>query len=73
MMMAVLLKAPFSGLLPFAISRYSFPAVAKSAVGRRNPCYLLATQHAPCVFFYVVAQAHLIFKRWFLYHRFSQI
>ncbi|EPO9526444.1 TPA: host cell division inhibitor Icd-like protein, partial [Enterobacter hormaechei subsp. xiangfangensis] len=29
MMMTVLLKAPFSGLLPFAVSRYSFPAVAK--------------------------------------------
>ncbi|WP_163334785.1 MULTISPECIES: host cell division inhibitor Icd-like protein [Enterobacter cloacae complex] len=64
---------PFSGLHLLCVSWYSFPAVAKSAAGRRNPCYLLATQHAPCVFFYVVAQIHLIFKRWFLSHRFSQI
>ncbi|MFU2167372.1 host cell division inhibitor Icd-like protein [Lelliottia nimipressuralis] len=64
---------PFSGLHLLCVSWYSFPAVAKSAAGRRNPCYLLATQHAPCVFFYVVAQTHLIFERWFLSHRFSQI
>ncbi|MCD5612588.1 host cell division inhibitor Icd-like protein, partial [Klebsiella pneumoniae] len=30
MMMPVPQKAPFSGLLPFAVSRYSFLAVAKS-------------------------------------------
>ncbi|MDU7531518.1 MAG: ash family protein, partial [Klebsiella sp.] len=58
MMMAVLLKAPFSGLLPLVISRYSFPAVAKSAAGIGVPNNFKATRHAPCVFFYVVAQAH---------------
>lgn len=51
----------FSGLHPAVISRYSFPAAAKSAAGRRNPSYLLATPDAPCVFFYVVAQAHPFF------------
>ena len=66
-------NAPFSGLHLLCVSWYSFPAVAKSAVGRRNPCYFKATPDAPCVFFYVVAQAHLIFKRWFLSPRFSQI
>ncbi|PIN63825.1 Ash-like/host cell division inhibitor Icd-like protein, partial [Klebsiella pneumoniae] len=25
-------------MLPFAVSRYNFIAVAKSAAGRRNPC-----------------------------------
>ncbi|MEJ6326002.1 ash family protein [Klebsiella pneumoniae] len=44
-------KAPFSGLLPFAVSRYSFIAVAKSTAGRRNPCNSQATPDAPCVFF----------------------
>ncbi|MBD3703253.1 ash family protein [Klebsiella pneumoniae] len=29
-------KAPFSGLLPFAVSGYSFLAVAKSTAGRRT-------------------------------------
>lgn len=51
----------FSGLRPDIFSRYSFPAAAKSAAGRRNPSYLLATPDAPCVFFYVVAQAHPFF------------
>ncbi|MFG6655750.1 host cell division inhibitor Icd-like protein [Scandinavium sp. M-37] len=68
MMMAVLLKAPFSGLLPFAFSRYSFRAVAKSTAGICSPCNLLATQHAPSVFFYVVAQTHLFFGLW-CFHR----
>lgn len=68
MMMAVILKAPFSGLLPFAVSRYSFPAVAKSTAGICSPCNLLATQHAPSVFFYVVAQTHLFFGLW-CFHR----
>ena len=67
MMMSVPQKAPFSGLLPFAVSRYSFAAVAKSAAGRRNPSYLLATTDAPCVFFYVVAQAHPFFGLWCLH------
>ncbi|MDN2600248.1 ash family protein [Klebsiella pneumoniae] len=49
--MTVQQTAPFSGLLLFGISRYSFPAVAKSTAGRRNPSYLLATPDAPCVFF----------------------
>ncbi len=39
---------------------YSFCAAAKSAAGRRNPCLTMATQHAPGVFFYVVALAHLL-------------
>ncbi|ENA0609929.1 ash family protein [Enterobacter bugandensis] len=64
---------PFSGLHMLCVSWYSFVAVAKSAAGRRNPCYFKATPDAPCVFFYVVAQAHLIFKRWFLSPRFDQI
>ncbi|BBS35611.1 hypothetical protein WP5S18E01_04580 [Enterobacter cloacae] len=59
-------KAPFSGLHLLCVSWYSFPAVAKSAAGRENPCYLLATQHAPCVFFYVVVQTHLYFWPWYL-------
>ena len=50
------------------ILRYSFPAVAKSTVGRRNPSYLLATRHAPRVFFYVVALVHLFLAQWFLCH-----
>ena len=75
MMMAVLLKAPFSGLLPFAVSRYSFPAVAKSTAGRGNPCLTMATLDAPCVFFYVVAQAHPFSGLWciFIHHGSSKI
>ncbi|HHH7048340.1 TPA: host cell division inhibitor Icd-like protein [Escherichia coli] len=70
MMMAVFLKAPFSGLLPFAVSRYSFPAVAKSAAGIGVPFNLLATLDASCVFFYVVAQAHPFSGLWCLHiHR----
>ena len=65
MMMAVLLKAPFSGLLPFAVSRYSFPAVAKSAAGRGNPSNLTATPDAPSVFFCVYALVHLLLSQWF--------
>ncbi|EIC3732556.1 ash family protein, partial [Salmonella enterica subsp. enterica serovar Richmond] len=67
MMMTVQQTAPFSGLLLFIVSRYSFPAVAKSAAGRRNPSYFKATPDAPCVFFYVVAQAHPFFGLWCLY------
>ncbi|EHJ80235.1 hypothetical protein LTSEBAI_5028, partial [Salmonella enterica subsp. enterica serovar Baildon str. R6-199] len=33
MMMTVQQTAPFSGLLLFIVSRYSFPAAAKSAAG----------------------------------------
>ncbi|MBC2863077.1 ash family protein [Klebsiella pneumoniae] len=43
-------KAPFSGLLPFVVSGYSFIAVAKSTAGRGNPSNLTATPDAPCVF-----------------------
>ena len=73
MMMTVRQTAPFSGLLLFAVSRYSFPAVAKSAVGICSPCNFKATQHAPSVFFYVVAQAHLFFGLWCLFHSPCQI
>ncbi|ELK0757897.1 ash family protein [Klebsiella oxytoca] len=64
MMMAAQQKAPFSGLLLPPVSRYSPPAVAKSAAGRRNPSYSMATPDAPCVFFYVVAQAHPFCGLW---------
>ncbi|PBA99306.1 Ash-like/host cell division inhibitor Icd-like protein [Klebsiella pneumoniae] len=66
MMMPVPQKAPFSGLLPFAVSRYSFIAVAKSTAGRRNPSYSVATPDAPCVFFCVYAYVHLLFTHRFL-------
>ena len=65
MMMTVQQTAPFSGLLLFPVSRYSFPAVAKSAAGRENPSYFKATPDAPCVFFCVYAYVHLLFT-----HRF---
>ena len=52
-------KSLFSG----KPERYSFSAAAKSAVGRRNPSYLLATQHAPSVFFFVVASVHPFFAQ----------
>ncbi|QII39494.1 ash family protein [Rouxiella badensis] len=45
---------------------YSFPAAAKSAAGRRNPSLTKATQHAPSVFFYVVALVHQLFAWRFL-------
>ncbi|EPL2264254.1 ash family protein, partial [Klebsiella pneumoniae] len=64
MMMPVPQKAPFSGLLPFAVSRYSFTAVAKSAAGRRNPCLTMATPDAPCVFFCVRALMHPFNTQW---------
>lgn len=66
MMMTVQQTAPFSGLLLFAVSRYSFPAVAKSAAGRENPSYSVATPDAPCVFFCVYAYVHLLFTHRFL-------
>ncbi|GAB3415531.1 host cell division inhibitor Icd-like protein [Erwinia aphidicola] len=47
-------KSLFSGEPPV----YSFPAAAKSAAGRRNPSYSMATQHAPRVFFCVFASVH---------------
>ncbi|SCC31001.1 Ash protein family protein [Kosakonia oryzendophytica] len=68
-------NGPFSGLLPVGITRYSFPAVAKSAAGIGVPRNLLATQHAPGVFFYVVAQTHPFSGLWcpVLHHGFIQI
>ena len=67
--------APFSGLLLFAVSRYSFPAVAKSAAGIGVPRNSMATPDAPCVFFFVVAQAHPFSGLWclFLHHGSSKI
>ncbi|WP_152083286.1 host cell division inhibitor Icd-like protein [Enterobacter oligotrophicus] len=73
MMMTVQQTAPFSGLLPFVISRYSFSAVAKSAAGICSPCNSMATTDAPCVFFYVVAQAHPFFGLWCLHRGSCQI
>ncbi|ENE9208938.1 TPA: ash family protein [Citrobacter freundii] len=67
MMMIAQQTAPFSGLLLFAVSRYSFPAVAKSAAGIGVPNNFKATRHAPCVFFYVVAQAHPFSGLWCLF------
>ena len=67
MMMTVQHSAPFSGLLLFAVSRYSFPAVAKSTAGIGVPNNFKATRHAPCVFFYVVAQAHPFSGLWCLF------
>ncbi|AYY05996.1 host cell division inhibitor Icd-like protein [Enterobacter roggenkampii] len=68
-------NAPFSGLLPVGVSRYSFPAAAKSAAGIGVPRNLLATQHAPGVFFYVVAQTYPFSGLWcqVLHHGFIQI
>jgi len=55
-------KRLFSGERPL----YSFRAVAKSTAGRRNPSLILATQHAPCVFFCVFASVHPLSGQWFL-------
>ncbi len=67
MMMAALQKAPFSGLHLLYVSWYSFPAVAKSAAGIGVPNNFKATRHAPCVFFYVVAQADPFSGLWCLF------
>ena len=66
-------KAPFPGLHPFQVCGYSFSAVAKSAAGIGVPNDFKATRHAPCVFFYVVAQAHLFFGPWCLHRSLAQI
>ena len=66
-------RTPFSGLHPLCVSWYSFVAVAKSTAGICSPCNSQATQHAPCVFFYVVAQAHPYFGLWCLHRGSSQI
>ncbi|POT58620.1 Ash-like/host cell division inhibitor Icd-like protein [Citrobacter amalonaticus] len=58
---------PFSGLHVLCVSWYSFPAVAKSTVGIGVPYNFKATRHAPCVFFYVVAQAQPFLELWCLY------
>ncbi|WP_439040390.1 host cell division inhibitor Icd-like protein [Serratia bockelmannii] len=60
------------GLPPRPALRYSPPAAAKSAAGRENPSYFKATQHAPGVFFYVVALVRSFFARWMLCYRSSQ-
>ncbi|WP_447907792.1 host cell division inhibitor Icd-like protein [Serratia fonticola] len=73
MKQAVSPKASFSGLHSFVICGYSFPAVAKSAAGICSPCYSMATPDAPCVFFYVVAQAHPFFGLWCFHHNLVQI
>ena len=75
MMMTVQQTDPFSGLLLFAVSRYSFPAVEKSTAGIGVPRNSMATPDAPCVFFFVVAQAHLFSGLWclFIHHSSSKI
>ncbi|WP_326899066.1 host cell division inhibitor Icd-like protein [Kosakonia cowanii] len=75
MMMSALQKPPFPGLLLLAVPGYSFPAAAKSAAGIGVPNNFKATQHAPGVFFYVVAQAHPFSGLWCLstHHGFVQI
>ncbi|MGM7652913.1 host cell division inhibitor Icd-like protein [Serratia marcescens] len=60
------------GLPPCPALRYSPPAAAQSAAGRENPSYFKATQHAPGVFFYVVAFVRSFFARWMLCYRSSQ-
>ncbi|UXY10066.1 host cell division inhibitor Icd-like protein [Kosakonia sp. ML.JS2a] len=75
MMLSGQQNAPFSGLLPVGVSRYSFPAAAKSAAGIGVPNDFKATQHAPGVFFYVVAQTYPFSGLWcpILHHGFVQI
>ncbi|WP_210517462.1 host cell division inhibitor Icd-like protein [Pantoea ananatis] len=48
----------FPGLRAGGLPWYSASAVAKSAAGRRNPSYSMATPDAPCVFFCVLASVH---------------
>lgn len=62
-------KSLFSG----ERSLYSFRAAAKSVAGICSPCNSMVTQHAPCVFFCVIAQAYLFFGLWFLIRSLSQI
>lgn len=64
---------PFSGLRLLAVFGYSFSAVAKSAAGRRNPSYSVATPDAPGVFFCVVVQVHPFSGLWCLHRGPSQI
>ena len=44
-------------LSPVGAFAYSLAVAAKSATGRRNPCFISATTDAPCVFFYVATNA----------------
>ncbi|HGT9078103.1 host cell division inhibitor Icd-like protein [Escherichia coli] len=67
MMMAAQQTTPFSGLHPLYVSWYSFFAVAKSAAGIGVPRNSMATPDAPCVFFFVVAQAHPFSGLWCLF------
>ena len=67
MMMAAQQKAPFSGLHLLCVSWYSFFAAAKSAAGIGVPRNSMATPDAPCVFFFVVAQAHPFSGLWCLF------
>ena len=75
MMIPEHIKYLFSGLLTVVISRYSFSAVAKSAAGIGVPRNSMATPDAPCVFFFVVAQAHPFSGLWclFIHHGSSKI
>jgi len=56
----------FPGLRAGVIPWYSVFAVAKSAAGRGNPSYSVATPDAPSVFFCVYASVHPFFGRRFL-------
>ncbi len=55
-------KSPFFWLASFRRFRYSFIAVAKSAAGRGNPSYSMATPDAPCVFFTMSLLRHTHFS-----------
>lgn len=57
-------KSLFSG----ERSLYSFRAAAKSVAGRRNPCKTKATQHAPRVFFCVIASVRPFYEQWIFCH-----
>jgi len=61
------------GLPAGVFSCYILPAGAKSPAGRGNPSYLLATRHAPCVFFYVVASVRHFLAQRFLCRCVSRI
>ncbi|WP_275233937.1 host cell division inhibitor Icd-like protein [Pantoea ananatis] len=56
----------FPGLRAGGLPWYSVSAVAKSAAGRGNPSYSMATPDAPCVFFCVFASVHPLFGQRFL-------
>ena len=63
----------FPGLPAGVFYGYSLRAVAKSAAGIGVPNNFKATRHAPCVFFYVVAQAHPYSGLWCLFVHQSSI